>query len=819
MKTRHVALAIFVAATLAFGPPVVRAARRFGASNPSHALAPAAVPPPAPAAVLADPAAAVIDPFDLTVVHDVDFAFDRADWEAAMAAGQTVTADATVDGVPLADVDVSYKGNSSQRAAGRKKPLNVKFDAHVAGQAVGGHDVLNFNNGFSDPSFLREALTSSSLMPFMPMPRVGWARVSVGGAYFGFYVIVEQIEGAYTKRWFRSNNGWRFKADPPEAAPNLAAPNLAAPDLGTPDLIAPDAVQQRPGGGGFGATLGWLGEDLAAYKARYELKTVDAGDAAWTGLRELARVLDAPIASGGVADAALPAALGDHLDVDRALWYAAAMNLYTNFDSYYVGHNYYLWRADEDRRFHILAWDINESFGTFPGGGVDTADTTALSRVDPFHLTTSTGVGPLLRRVVGSPLLRADYLAHYRTLLSGALAPAALERDGLAMQAVIRASVLSDPNPLYGTASFEANLREDVRVGEGMGGGMGGGGRAAPGILKLANLRAAHLATLADLAPPAGNLYDATRDQTPGEPTSSDDVLIGLRWDGASLGDPPSAVTLRYTLNGDRYVELPMPGAVEGGVQQWKATIPKQPAGTDVTYYLRAVWPDGKVGFLPAANLTRPIAYTVAGVPLPPADGSDLVLNELLADNVAGDVDEAGEHEDWVELTNKGAAPIALAGYFLSDDPSKPGAWPLPDMTLAPGAYLAVWCDGDADQGPLHASFKLSKAGEMVQLATADAVVDSVAFGAQVADVSWARWPVNGGDEWTSCGHPTRGAANDCATVQATATPSSVAPTATPSPTRTPIIDPTPTVAVRTATPFDGGGFVHAYLPVAYRQP
>ncbi|MFN8422215.1 MAG: CotH kinase family protein [Anaerolineae bacterium] len=683
-RSARAALALGLAA-LSTAPPSAPPAR---AVQPSAASSSSSSGRTADRRAAAEPPADAIDPFDLATVLDVDFSFERADWEAAMAAGQTVTADVVMDGAALADVDVSYKGNSSQRAAGRKKPLNVQFDAHVAGQAVGGHDVLNFNNGFSDPSFLREALTSSSLAPFMPMPRVGWARVSVGGAYFGFYVIVEQIEGTFTKRWFRSNDGWRFKADPPEAAPPPANP-----------LAAPDVAQQRPGGGGFGATLGWLGEDLSAYKARYELKTADAGDAAWTGLRELARALDAPTASGGVADAALPAALADHLDVDRALWYAAAMNLFTNFDSYYVGHNYYLWRASEDRRFHILAWDINESFGTFPGGGVDTADTAALSRVDPFHLTTSTGVGPLLRRVVGNPYWRADYLAHYRTLLAGALVPASLEARGLAMQSVIRASVLSDLNPLYGTASFEANLRDDVRVAGGMG-GPGGGGRPAPGILKLANLRAAYLSALPDLASPAGNLGAATRYQVPATSTSADDVAVGLRWQPGivPLGDPPAALALRYTVDGGRYVELAMPEADVDGVRQWRAAIPKQPAGADVTYYLRAAWPDGRVDFEPAANLTHPSAYTVAGVPRPPTVGGELVLNEVLAENVAGDVDEAGEHEDWVELYNKGAAPIDLSGYFLSDDPAKPDAWPLPARTLAPGVHRRL-CDDDGDRG------------------------------------------------------------------------------------------------------------------------
>lgn len=791
------AAAVVVLAALALAPP--GAAR--GASPSRTAV---------DAHRVAGPAAArqsdAIDPFDLATVHDYKLTFDRADWESALAADQTVQADIEVDGVALADVAVAYKGNSSQRGAGRKKPLNVTFDAHVSGQSVGGHDVINFNNGFSDPTFVREALTSKALSPFMPMPRIGWARVHINGAYFGFYVAVEQIEGTFIRHWFRSNNGWRFKADPPEAA---------APD----DALSPD---QRPGGGGFGASLAWLGEDVSLYKARYELKTPDAGDTAWEGLRELTRALDAPTSAGGVADADLPAALADHLDVDRVLWYVAAMNLFANFDSYYVGHNYFLWHADEDRRFHILAWDINESFGTFPGGGVDTADTAALARVDPFHMTSGAGAGPLLRRVVAHPAWRADYLAHYRTLIAGAFQPFEFEQNGIAMQALISESVKSDPNPLYGTSFFQTGLMDDVRL---PGGGMGGGGRPAPGIAKLAWLRYQHLGTLPELTLPPGFIDNATRDQTPGAPTSADDVLVGLRWDGDFLFVPPATVALRYAVDGGRAVELPMPSVIDGGIQQWRATIPRQPAGAVVTYYLRAAWPDGKVAFVPAANLTRPSAYTVAGVQLPPAADSDLVINEVLADNGNGDVDEAGEHEDWVEILNKGTAPIDLAGYFLSDDPTKPDAWQLPNVTLAPGAFLAIWCDEDGSQGPLHANFKLSKAGEMVQLATKDAVVDSVTFGAQTTDVSWARLP-DGTGAWASCAAPTLGGPNDCgggATGTATATGTgggSATSTATPvtaTATRTPtkeIID----VGTATPTPTIWRDWTERlFLPIGYR--
>ncbi len=45
-----------------------------------------------------------------------------------------------------------------------------------------------------------------------------------------------------------------------------------------------------------------------------------------------------------------------------------------------------------------------------------------------------------------------------------------------------------------------------------------------------------------------------------------------------------------------------------------------------------------------------------------------VVINELLASNVDGIVDQDGEHSDWIELKNTDAAPVNLAGWHLTDD-------------------------------------------------------------------------------------------------------------------------------------------------------
>ncbi|MFN8424506.1 MAG: lamin tail domain-containing protein [Anaerolineae bacterium] len=144
----------------------------------------------------------------------------------------------------------------------------------------------------------------------------------------------------------------------------------------------------------------------------------------------------------------------------------------------------------------------------------------------------------------------------------------------------------------------------------------------------------------------------------------------------------------------------------------WTADLPGLPARTRVTYYLHATFADGRTAFHPASNWVQPYRYRVAGPALPERPGGDLALNEIMADNAAVIADEAGEYDDWVELVNRGTAPVALEGYFLGPSPDDPWAFALPAGTLRPGERLLVWCDKDTSQGPLHAPFKLAKGGD-----------------------------------------------------------------------------------------------------------
>ena len=157
------------------------------------------------------------------------------------------------------------------------------------------------------------------------------------------------------------------------------------------------------------------------------------------------------------------------------------------------------------------------------------------------------------------------------------------------------------------------------------------------------------------------------------------------------------------------------------------------------------------------AFVARPVAGQEAG--------SHLVINEFMAQNDAFLADSRGDYDDWIEIYNAGEAAVDLAGYYLTDDPSEPTKWQVPAgapgvTTVAAGGYLLIWADGEVDQGPLHASFKLGADGESVALLDAQEVLlDSITFGPQTADVSYGRFPDAGAD-WQTFQKPTPGRPN-----------------------------------------------------------
>lgn len=141
-----------------------------------------------------------------------------------------------------------------------------------------------------------------------------------------------------------------------------------------------------------------------------------------------------------------------------------------------------------------------------------------------------------------------------------------------------------------------------------------------------------------------------------------------------------------------------------------------------------------------------------------------VTITEFLADNKNGLKDADGDSSDWIELHNPGDAPAPLAGFALTDDPSRPAKWPLPASgVLPPGGYAIVFASGKnrSSGDEWHANFSLSKSGEYLALTFGGraALEFSPAFPAQQEDVSYGFLP--GSTEPVYLAQPSPGAPND----------------------------------------------------------
>jgi hypothetical protein len=158
------------------------------------------------------------------------------------------------------------------------------------------------------------------------------------------------------------------------------------------------------------------------------------------------------------------------------------------------------------------------------------------------------------------------------------------------------------------------------------------------------------------------------------------------------------------------------------------------------------------------------VLLTSLGMGCIPASASPIRLNEVMPSNNDNCRDEAGEHDDWVELYNTSDARVDLSGYSLTDDTSLPRQSVIPEgVTIQARSPLLFWADGTPAQGKTHLSFKLKASQEEVVLYDTDVrEVDLFRWTGAQANVSYARVP-DGVGVWRLCANPSCGQDNTSA--------------------------------------------------------
>jgi len=340
--------------------------------------------------------------FESDAVHEVHLTFHQPDWWQRLVANfqmedpPYLEAEFDWAGVHCDTIGVRFKGHSSyQTYPGVKKSFKLDIDAFVPGQTVYGLDKLNLNNGFMDPSFVRERCCYELCAAAgLPAERTNFAALHINGDYWGLYTLIEEFDHEFIESRFgagEDGNLWK---------------------------------------GGPHGTLEYRGPDEAAYYGNYDLET-NEGTNDWSALVELTdRLNNTPLA-------ALPDTLHNLMDVSSALAMLAVDLLTVNLDSYVgTGQNFYFYHRDLDSRFIFAKWDVNEAWGVFNMWGYSVLQ---LKRLDPHWTTPQPGENrPLAERLWLVGAYDEIYLGHMRRLMAGAAHPDILIPRMTALRDLIR---------------------------------------------------------------------------------------------------------------------------------------------------------------------------------------------------------------------------------------------------------------------------------------------------------------------------------------------------------------------------------------------
>ncbi|MFO1077750.1 MAG: CotH kinase family protein [Planctomycetota bacterium] len=656
--------------------------------------------------------AQVPDLYDMDTVRDVYLQFNQANWWAQLTANYgpeiNIAADMTVDGITYPNVGVRFRGNTSYtmlpqqpNQGWEKKSFNVELDWMVQSQDIHGYDHLNFNNGFHDPLFLREPLTYWVMRQHGVAPKANWIRLWLNGTYWGVYINVQQPNKDMMKEWFRSNDGNRYRCFPTSGgfSNGRCAYTVLSPNV------------------------------AASYLAAYQAKQGDGVD-----LMNMCTVLNA------MTTATPQSTLTAVFNVDSFYRYAAVMNVTTNTDSYLEsGKDHFLYIDEVHGDGTTFPFDLNESMA-------------GSSTLAPTYQTTN-AFRPAFTKTLQFASWTERYKAHLKAVIDHTFNPTVLTPMAQHYHALIASDVAADTKKIYTTAQFQQNLTTTVTI---TGGGPGPGVVTVPGLIPFVQARYNYLATNSYLTATRAALSNLQH--TPQSPTPAQAITVTVQ--ASSLA---TAVTLWYRKLG-QFLSTPMfddgahgDGAANDGT--WGAQLPAQLPGSFLDYYVEAATSTGAASYEPfTAELEAACRHIQIDWPVV---ASPIVINEFVAQNVNGPVDENSQHEDWLELYNTSNTAVNVAGMWLSDS-FVVLKWQIPaNTTIAPHGVLKVWCDEDGLQGPMHANFKLSAAGEQIALydAAGTAIHDSVVFGQQYADVATGRM-FDGGLPWVTFPTPTYEATN-----------------------------------------------------------
>jgi len=595
--------------------------------------------------------------------------------------------------VLIGEIGVRFRGHSSYLGIlyNDKKSFKLEIDYVDEDLLVEGYKNLRFNNGYLDPSFMREVIYGRVASKYIPIAKANYIQLIINGENWGIYVNGQHQDKTFLEEWFPDNDGAFYRA------------------------YAEDNVTKSIKWGGNSA-LKYLGKDTLTYQEYYTLKSGDVENP-WQYLVDACYALYQATANN--LDNTKK-----YFDVDAILWFLAIENIFTDDDSYINKgkDDYLIYFNPDDDRLNTLEYDGNSTFQLKYASS---------SIWYPFKNAAEADF-PLLYKLLNIPEYRQRYLAHYRTILDKSLQPELIDSIVDEIDTLISDLVEQDPKKLYSMEMYHKSVAEiKTFVTERRNFLM-----QNPEIIQQApvikSAKQFNSQMLPDVSPSTGEMAIIQA-----EVVSEDSIkVVNLYYGTGVTGTFNKVKMFDDGVHNDKVSGDGIYGAEISGIKD----------RTMVRYYIEAVAENSaqSVSYLPSGAEHDVFVYWVKSN----LNENGLVINELMADNERTITDEEGKYEDWIELYNTNDFEVSLDSCYLSDDLYELQKWQFPDGIKVPAhAYIIVWADDDIEDGPMHTSFKLSANGEVLILSDRDMnIIDSVNFGEQSADVSYARYPNGTGE-------------------------------------------------------------------------
>ncbi len=376
--------------------------------------------------------------YAIDTIQKIEINFTQTNWDYILDTAKqgsdsyTMAQWVKINGVLYDSVGVKYKGNSSYNPGNAKNPLHIELD-HFKNQDYMGFKDIKLNNGYHEPTMVREVLSYALLQNYMQASRANFAQVYINGAYFGLYTNVESVTKTFLESRFYSKEYPFFFMD------------------------------------NGGCNLVYKGPDTALYYMPYTMKS----DYGWTALKNLCFTLKNNINN-----------IKEVLDVDRALWMIAFTNVTVTLDSY-IGqstHNYYIYE-DHKGHFNSIIWDLNGGFGIFNrvGGNVQLT-VQQMQNMSPLLHAPDT-LWPLVNKLLAVPQYRKIYMAHVRTLVEENFSDTSYYTYAQYLQSIIDTAVQSDTKKFYTYPQFLSGLNTTIIDGP----------KTIPGLSELMDARTNYL--------------------------------------------------------------------------------------------------------------------------------------------------------------------------------------------------------------------------------------------------------------------------------------------------------------------------------------